>query len=744
MVRVSCVHRDVAEYPVVRLAIQFRGQKHNVEVSVNPHLRPWWNGLIVPWKQWVESSFTRTPKIGTSGWNPFCSLCGRYRKPPQGFPPSSSCTAASPAGFWTSWGRLGRGDLRGARMKFSMCWTWEQNSTLWGSSPWRICYRPRTSKAGYAIGGPDYAISHREIKCLCYSTPLALNYSPSGKDCSRSHGGSGISIMRWFEWTGARQIYHLNLLKKWSEVEPVMLATVVSGEEDLGPEVSTKIPSLTLAPGGDHLSPSQLTDVARLQKEFADVFSPLPGRTNLIQHHIETEPGIVVRSWPYRLPEHKKKVVQSELEAMLEMGVIEESHSDWASPIVLVPKTDGSVLCGLSQGECGVEVRRLSNAAGWRVAWSAGYRSFLFDAGLTQRILADPLIQRKVSLHNAVWITPICHTSVWVVRGARYLSAPHGQNPPTAHATAYLDDIIIYSQDWQRHMVIMREVLRALRGAGLTANPKKCAIGRVEVRYLGFHLGHGQVRPQIDKTAAIAACPRPKTKKEVRQFLGLAGYYRRFIPDYSELTSPLTDLTKKEVPDTVPWMERCQQAFTQVRAALCGGPLLHSPDFSLPFLLQTDASDQGLGAVLTQEIGGEERPVLYISRKLSKRETMYSTIEKECLAIRWVVLTLRYYLLGREFTLCSDHAPLQWLHRMKDTNARITRWYLALQPFKFKVIHRPGKQMTVADFLSRNGGGGGLQAGGLPGLSRAVGVCGEGGVVQRSLQREKDSGDSGK
>ncbi len=178
--------------------------------------------------------------------------------------------------------------------------------------------------------------------------------------------------------------------------------------------------------------------------------------------------------------------------------------------------------------------------------------------------------------------------------------------------------LIIYSQEWQWHMMLLREVLRALRGAGLTANPKKCAIGRVEVRYLGFHLGHGQVRPQIDRTAAIAACPRPKTKKEVRQFLGLAGYYRRFIPDYSELTSPLTDLTKKEVPDTVPWTERCQQAFTQVKAALCGGPLLHSPDFSLPFLLQTDASDRGLGAVLTQEIGGEERPVLYISRKLSK------------------------------------------------------------------------------------------------------------------------------
>ncbi|CAM4608181.1 unnamed protein product [Leuciscus chuanchicus] len=277
--------------------------------------------------------------------------------------------------------------------------------------------------------------------------------------------------------------------------------------------------------------------------------------------------------------------------------------------------------------------------------------------------------------------------------------------PHAAYAAAYLDDIIIYSGDWQRHMQHLRAVLKTLRRAGLTANPKKCAVGRVEVRYLGFHLGHGQVRPQIDKTAAVATCPRPKTKKEVRQFLGLAGYYRRFVPNYSDLASPLTDLTKKEVPDTVPWTEQCQQAFTQLKAALCGGPLLHAPDFSLPFILQTDASDRGMGAVLSQEVEGEERPVLYISRKLSKRETMYSTIEKECLAIRWAVLTLRYYLLGREFTLCSDHAPLQWLHRMKDTNARITRWYLALQPFKFQVIHRPGAQMAVADFLSRRRGG---------------------------------------
>ncbi|XP_069370615.1 uncharacterized protein [Paralichthys olivaceus] len=145
------------------------------------------------------------------------------------------------------------------------------------------------------------------------------------------------------------------------------------------------------------------------------------------------------------------------------------------------------------------------------------------------------------------------------------------------------------------------------------------------------------------------------------------------------------------------------------------GPPASSHGPGETYHIPTDASNSGLGAVLSQEVEGTDRPVLYISRKLVQREKSYSTVEKECLAIRWAVGALRYYLLGRPFTLWSDHAPLQWLHRMKDANARITRWYLALQPFNFKVIHRPGTRMVVADFLSRSAeGGGGLAAGGIP------------------------------
>ena len=157
------------------------------------------------------------------------------------------------------------------------------------------------------------------------------------------------------------------------------------------------------------------------------------------------------------------------------------------------------------------------------------------------------------------------------------------------------------------------------------ANPKKCTIGRAEVRYLGYHLGRGQVWPLVDKTAAIATCPRPKTKKEVRCFLGLTGYYQRFIPGFAELTSPLTDLTRKGASDLVQWTEPCQRAFERVKEALCGELLLFTPNFSHPFNLQTDASDRGLGPFWLSRWRGSTNVMLYISRKLSQRETRYSS-----------------------------------------------------------------------------------------------------------------------
>ncbi len=214
-----------------------------------------------------------------------------------------------------------------------------------------------------------------------------------------------------------------------------------------------------------------------------------------------------------------------------------------------------------------------------------------------------------------------------------------------------------------------------------------------EAKYLGYQVGRGLIRPQEKKVEAVRSAPRPKTKSQVRAFLGLAGYYHCFIPNFSSLAAFLTDLTRKGQPEKVQWTSAAEEAFRNIKEALTSEPILRAPDFSCPFLLQTDASDAsdtGLGAILSQVQGGEEHPVLYISRKLSPAERNYATVEKEALAVKWAVLELWYYLLGRKFTLVTDHAPLQWMARAKDTNARVTRWFLALQDFHFVVLHRAG------------------------------------------------------
>ena len=222
------------------------------------------------------------------------------------------------------------------------------------------------------------------------------------------------------------------------------------------------------------------------------------------------------------------------------------------------------------------------------------------------------------------------------------------------------------------------------------------------MKYLGHILGRGVIRPQKDKVQAVQECQRPKTQKDVRSFLGLVGWYRRFVPDFARRAAPLTDLTRKSGFAKIQWGEEQERAFLDLKGALCKDPVLQSPDFEQHFTVQTDASGVGLGAVLLQGEGDNMKPVAYVSRKLFPRETRYASVELECLAVKWALDTLKYYLLGRDFTLETDHRALRWLGSMKDSNARITRWFLALQPFRFTVQYRAGRQNTEADFLSRH------------------------------------------
>ena len=243
-------------------------------------------------------------------------------------------------------------------------------------------------------------------------------------------------------------------------------------------------------------------------------------------------------------------------------------------------------------------------------------------------------------------------------------------------AAAYLDDVVIFSSSWDEHLTHVKKVLARLR---LTAKPRKCQFGMSQCCYLGHIVGSGVLCPEPSKIEAIKSFAIPQTKRQVRSFLGLAGYYRKFIPDFSVIAAPISDLTKKSAPSRVIWTAECDSAFGRLKELLCSSPVLRSPDFSQPFVVQTDASDRGIGAVLSQrDDAGEEHPVACYSRKLLPREERYSTIKKECLAIKLGIQAFRVYLLGQPFVIETDHRSLEWLDKLKDRNSRLTRWSLEL------------------------------------------------------------------
>ena len=189
----------------------------------------------------------------------------------------------------------------------------------------------------------------------------------------------------------------------------------------------------------------------------------------------------------------------------------------------------------------------------------------------------------------------------------------------------------------------LKSVLERLRAAYLTAKPKKCRFGMEETLYLGHVIGGGHVKPELSKVQAVKNYPVPTNKSDIHSFLGLVGYYRKFIPNFASISDPLSDLTKKTVSKIV-WTNEYEKSFNKLKEVICSEPVLRSPNHDKQMILQTDASNRGRGAVLSQvDDNGEEHPIVYISRKLLPREEQYSIVEKECLAIVWAVKTLNIY-----------------------------------------------------------------------------------------------------
>ena len=263
----------------------------------------------------------------------------------------------------------------------------------------------------------------------------------------------------------------------------------------------------------------------------------------------------------------------------------------------------------------------------------------------------------------------------------------------------YLDDIIVFSSTWEEHLARLRQVFERLRHANLKLGAEKCTFAAKEVSYLGHRVTEEGLLPDSALLVAIREIPPPKTATEVRSFLGLAGYYRRYVKNFAAIAGPLHALTKKDA--VFHWSADCQNAFDRLKTLLTTSPITAFPDFSQSFRLYTDASTAGLGAILAQVREGKERIICCTSRSLNQAEKAYPATKLECLTNVWAVAKFHPYLMAMPFEVYTDHYALQWLKTMRTGSALLHRWSAALEEYDFTVKHRPGKAQTHDDGLSR-------------------------------------------
>ena len=263
----------------------------------------------------------------------------------------------------------------------------------------------------------------------------------------------------------------------------------------------------------------------------------------------------------------------------------------------------------------------------------------------------------------------------------------------------YIDDIILYSSTIKDHLEELDEVLTKLQGSVLKLKPSKCEFIQSEVLYLGHVVSADGINPNPKIVSTIGNWKSPTNVKEVQQLLGLCNYYRRFIHKFSERAASLAHLTKKGV--TFDWTVHNEESFQFLKQALCQSPILAYPRPDRQFILDTDASNNGIGAVLSQVHDGSEKVIAYASKKLDQHQMRYNVTRRELLAVINFINQFKHYLLGRQFLLRTDQGSLRLLFNVKDPTGQLARWLEFLSQFNFEIVHREGIKHQNADELSR-------------------------------------------
>lgn len=469
----------------------------------------------------------------------------------------------------------------------------------------------------------------------------------------------------------------------------------------------------------DHLNLEEKCNLLQLCTNFSDVFykenTPLTF-TNQIKHCINTFDEIPIFSRTYRYPHVHKNEVDRQIKSMLEQNIIRASNSPWDSPIWIVPKRVDST--GEKKWRLVVDYRKL-NEKTVSDKYPIPNIDDIFDKlGKCQYFtvldLASGFHQIEMNPSDIAKTAFSVDTGNDGYRGHyEYLRMPFGlKNSPSTfqrvmdnvlrglkNVLVYMDDIIVYSTSLQEHIQNLEDVFQRLRESNFKVQLNKCEFMKRETPFLGHIVTAEGIKPDPGKVKAIQNFPIPKTTTEIKSFLGLLGYYRKFIPNFAKITKPLTSCLKKgskiEVtPEYINCFRLCQNL-------LMNDPILQYPDFEKEFNVRCDASNFAIAGVLSQGPIGSDKPIAYASRTLNDSEVRYSTIEKELLAIVYATKYFRPYLYGRRFNIITDHKPLQYLMNIKEPNSRLTRWRLRLEEFDYKIIYQKGKTNTNADCLSR-------------------------------------------
>ena len=503
-----------------------------------------------------------------------------------------------------------------------------------------------------------------------------------------------------FEWAGQKRMVRGLLYKPITQVQP----EEISKEARMGQACF----ALTFQPENDAAPPQVPIEMSCLLQQFEEVFqvpSELPPSRD-IEHHITLKEGVdPVNVRPYRYAHFQKAEIEKQVEEMLRSGLIQPSSSPFSSPVLLVKKKDGS----------------------WR--FCTDYPA-LNSATVKDRFPIPTVDDMLDELHGAKFLTKLDLSAGYhqvrvhlpdVPKTAfrthnghyEYLVMPFGLcNAPSTFQSlmnsvfrshlrkfvlVFFDDILVYSSSWEDHLEHVRVVFQILQQHKLFVKFKKCEFGKLELEYLGHFISGEGVKVDQSKIQAMLDWLAPTTITELRGFLGLTGYYRKFVKDYGIIARPLTNLLKK---GKFEWNEIAESAFTLLKEAMMTTPTLAMPNFDAPFIIQTDASGDGIGAVLTQD----GKPLAFMSRSLGVAKQSWSTYAREMLAIVIAIRTWRPYLLGRKFIIQTDQRSLRFLLEQRILTPEQQKWMGKLVGYDYEITYKPGTANAAADALSRKSG----------------------------------------